>query len=63
MLDAGVVDTELNEILLKTDELPSDSTTHCSTHLFGEVEHQVKQHQRRDNVHITLHHVFFITWS
>ena len=54
MVDAGAVDTELNEILLKTDESPSHSTTHYNTHLPGEVEQQVKQPQRRDNVHIKL---------
>ena len=53
MVDAGAVDTELNEILLKTDdESLSDSTTHHNTHLFGEVEQQVKHPQRRNNVHI-----------
>ena len=52
VLDVGVADTELNDILLKTDEPVSDSTTHYDTHLVGQVEQQVKQPQRTHDVEV-----------
>ena len=61
MLDAGVVDTELNDILLKTHEAVSDSTTH-----YNKVEQQVKQSYRREKVqvlHYYIIHCFFVNWS
>ena len=54
MLDAGVVDTELNDILLKTHETASDSTTH-----YNKVEQQVKQSYRREDVQVL--HYYFIS--
>ena len=49
ILDAGVADTELNEILLNT---ASDVTTHHNAQLLGQDEQQVKQPLRKDNIQV-----------
>ena len=63
-----MVDTELNEILLKTDEPVSDSAaTHYNSQLLGQVEQQVKQPQGRDDIEVLatfiLSAALLLTWS